>query len=179
MDWWRSWQCGGIIAGEEGIKSRRVSSRNDSNDGYTSRRENFETGDGWAAKVAWEESEYMMDGLEKKTDNKVHPMPKEENWRMIWLWKSNDTHCSLSKEKEGTKEDIDENARLNAFLINGVTGKIVCLKSVWLTCMYDCMIDYSWRKKCWAWRRKKRKTRGLKTEECNMRPRVNANKVIK
>jgi len=154
MDWWRSWQL--LHAGEVGIKSRRVSGHNDSNDGYTSQRENFETGDGWAAKV---ESEYMMDGLEKNQTTKFM-MPKEENWRMIWLWKSNDTHCSLSKEKEGTKEEIDENARLNAFSINGVTGKIVCLKSVWLTCMYDCMIDYSWRKKCWAWWRRKKENQG-------------------
>ena len=37
----------------------------------------------------------------------------------------------------------DENVRLDAFLINDVTGKIACLKSVWLPCMYDRKIDYS------------------------------------
>ena len=43
-------------------------------------------------------------------------------------------------KREGTEV---KNVRLDAFLINEVTGKFACLKSVWLPCMYDRKIDYS------------------------------------
>ena len=36
--------------------------------------------------------------------------------------------------------------------------KIACLKSVWLSCMYDRKIDYSWRTE--SWRDEKRKKKG-------------------
>lgn len=52
----------------------------------------------------------------------------------------------------------DKNVRLDAVLINDVTGKIACLKSVWLPCMYDRKIDYSWRTE--SWRDEKRKKKG-------------------
>ena len=77
-------------------------------------------------------------------------------------------HCSmLYQKKRGkkAKEGMDENARLNAFLINEGTRKIAHLKSVWLPCMYDCMIDCSWESGVTR-REKKRKTRGRKTEVC-------------
>jgi len=68
------------------------------------------------------------------------------------------------EEKRGREGD---NVRLDAFLINDVTGKIACLKSVWLPCMYDRKIDYSWRKESGRdEKRKKRKPWGRRTEEC-------------
>ena len=52
--------------------------------------------------------------------------------------------CFFQKRRRGQGKD-NENVRLDAFLINDVTGKIACLKSVWLSCMYDRNVDYSWR----------------------------------
>jgi hypothetical protein len=73
----------------------------------------------------------------------------------------------FQRGREGTEERMDENVRLDAFLINGVTGKIACLKSVWLPCMYDRKIDCSWRKESGRdEKRKNGKPWGRKTEEC-------------
>ena len=72
---------------------------------------------------------------------------------------------------------MDENVRLDAFLINDVTGKIACLKSVWLPCMYDRKIDYSWRKE--SERDEKRKKGKPWAEEPKIAREVDANKLIK
>jgi len=57
----------------------------------------------------------------------------------------------------------DENVRVDAFLINDVTGKIACLRSVWVPCMYDRKIDYSWRTESGRdEKRKKKRTMGPK-----------------
>lgn len=71
---------------------------------------------------------------------------------------------AFAKEKrgEGAEERMDEIVRLDAFLINDVTGKIACLKSVWLPCMYDRKIDYSWRKESERDEKRKKENHGPK-----------------
>jgi hypothetical protein len=93
----------------------------------------------------------------KKDPMKIHSMPKDENCRRLedddvviieWYgeWCMLARPCFFQKRRRGRGKD-DENVRLDAFLINDVTGKIACLKSVWLPCMYDRKVDYSWRMK--------------------------------
>ena len=72
---------------------------------------------------------------------------------------------SVLFQKEGADERMDENVRLDALLINDVTGKNACLKSVWLPCMYDRKIDYSWRKAGVTKREKKGKP-GAEKPKC-------------
>jgi len=76
-------------------------------------------------------------------------------------------------KREGAE---DEKVTLDAFLINDVTGEIACLKSVWMPCMYDRKIDYSWRSE--SARDEKRKKENHGAEKPKSARAEDANKLI-
>ena len=78
-------------------------------------------------------------------------------------------------KREGAE---DVNVRLDAFLINDVTGKNACLKSVWLPCMYDRKIDYSWKTES-GHDEKKEKGKPWAEKPKSARMVVDANKLIR